>query len=82
MARALRSEYAGAVYHVMARANQGWAIFANVKDRQHFLDTLGEACGKTGEERHAPPQPLPATGRGGDFWGGLPGVARGLATPG
>jgi REP element-mobilizing transposase RayT len=53
MARALRIEYAGAVYHVMARGNQGRAIFADDKDRQRFLETLGEACGKTGWRLHA-----------------------------
>jgi REP element-mobilizing transposase RayT len=53
MARARRIEYGGAVYHVMARSNQGRAIFADDKVRQRFLDTLGEACGKTGWRLHA-----------------------------
>src|SRR5271168_3635592 len=48
MARPLRIEYAGAVYHVMARGNQGQAIFRDDQDRQRFLETLGEACEKTG----------------------------------
>ena len=48
MARPLRIEYAGAVYHVMARGNQGRPIFADDQDRLRFLDTLGEACRKTG----------------------------------
>jgi len=52
MARALRIEYAGAVYHVMARGNQGRAIFADDEDRQRVLGTLGEACGKTGWRIH------------------------------
>ena len=53
MARPLRIEYAGAVYHVMARGNQGHAIFRDDEDRQRFLETLGEACEKTGWWVHA-----------------------------
>ena len=53
MARPLRIEYAGAVYHVMARGNQGQAIFCDDKDRQRFLETLGQACEKTGWRIHA-----------------------------
>jgi len=53
MARPLRIEYAGAVYHVMARGNQGQAIFRDDKDRGRFLETLGEACEKTGWRVHA-----------------------------
>jgi putative transposase len=53
MARPLRIEYAGAVYHVMARGNQGRAIFRDERDRQRFLDTVGEACEKTGWRVHA-----------------------------
>jgi hypothetical protein len=48
MARALRIEYAGAVYHAMARGNQGRAIFQDDQDRSCFLETLGEACEKMG----------------------------------
>jgi putative transposase len=53
MARELRIEYAGAVYHVMARGNQGRAIFKDDKDRQIFLETLAEVCEKTGWLVHA-----------------------------
>ncbi|MDP4114369.1 MAG: transposase, partial [Bacillota bacterium] len=53
MARPLRIEYAGALYHVMARGNQGHSIFADDKDRSRFLETLGEACEKTGWAIHA-----------------------------
>jgi REP element-mobilizing transposase RayT len=53
MARPLRIEYAGAVYHVMARGNQGQAIFRDERDRLRFLETLGEACAKTGWRIHA-----------------------------
>jgi REP element-mobilizing transposase RayT len=53
MARPLRIEYPGATYHVMARGNQGRAIFQDDPDRQRFLETLGEACDKTGWRIHA-----------------------------
>ena len=53
MARPLRIEYAGAVYHVMARGNQGRAIFRDDRDRRRFLETVGEACAKTGWWIHA-----------------------------
>jgi putative transposase len=53
MARPLRIEYAGATYHVMARGNQGRPIFQDDQDRRWFLQTLGEACGKTGWRVHA-----------------------------
>ena len=53
MARPLRVEYPGAVYHVMARGNQGRAIYRDDRDRLGFLKTLGEACEKTGWGIHA-----------------------------
>ena len=53
MARPLRVEYAGAAYHVMARGNQGDAIFQDDRDRRRFLETLAEACEKTGWRIHA-----------------------------
>ena len=53
MARSLRIEYAGAVYHAMARGNQGGLIFQDDPDRRCFLETLGEACEKTGWRIHA-----------------------------
>jgi putative transposase len=53
MARPLRIEYAGAYYHVMARGNQGQVIFRDDKDRVRFLETLAEACEKTGWRVHA-----------------------------
>ena len=37
----------------MARGNQGCAIFKDDQDRQRFLETLGEACDKTGWRIHA-----------------------------
>src|SRR5664279_4406335 len=53
MARKIRIEYAGAAYHVMARGNQGRHIYADDRDRKLWLETLGEACAKTGWHIHA-----------------------------
>ena len=53
MARPLRIEYVGAVYHVMARGNQGQPVFRDDQDRRRFLETLGEAAEKTGWRIHA-----------------------------
>ena len=53
MARKIRIEYAGAAYHVMARGNQGRDIYADERDRKLWLETLGEACEKTGWRIHA-----------------------------
>jgi putative transposase len=53
MARKLRIEYPGAIYHVMNRGDRRKAIFKDGRDRQAFLATLAEACGKTGWEVHA-----------------------------
>jgi REP element-mobilizing transposase RayT len=48
VARKLRVQYPGAIYHVMNRGDRREDIFRDDEDRQRFLDTLGEACGKTG----------------------------------
>ena len=53
MARSPRIEYAGAVYHATARGNQGCPIFEDDEDRRCFLETLAEACEKTGWLIHA-----------------------------
>jgi len=53
MARKPRIEYPGAVYHVMSRGNRLEAIFLDNKDREMFLDTLEEACMRTGWLAHA-----------------------------
>ena len=53
MARKIRIEYAGAAYHVMARGNQGRDIYADDRDRKLWLETLGQACEKTGWRIHA-----------------------------
>ena len=41
MARPLRIEYPGALYHVTSRGNAGGKIFRSDKDREYFLDLLG-----------------------------------------
>ena len=53
MPRKPRVEYAGAVYHVMSRGNRQQAIFRTDEDREMFLHTLGEVCGRTGWKVHA-----------------------------
>jgi REP element-mobilizing transposase RayT len=53
MARKIRLEYAGAVYHVMARGNQGRRVYADDWDRQRWLETLAEGCEQTGWRIHA-----------------------------
>ena len=47
MARKLRVEYAGAIYHVMNRGDHREPVFRDDGDREMFLETLGQACGKT-----------------------------------
>lgn len=53
MARKLRVEYAGAIYHLMNRGDRKEPIFRDDGDREQFLETLGEACVKTGWHVHA-----------------------------
>jgi putative transposase len=53
MARKLRVEYPGAIYHVMSRGDRREAIFRDDQDQERFLNTLGEVCEKSGWEVHA-----------------------------
>jgi REP element-mobilizing transposase RayT len=53
MARPLRIEYPGAIYHVMSRGNQRQNIFRDDSDRRRFLGILGDACQKSGWQVHA-----------------------------
>ncbi|MEN9469705.1 MAG: hypothetical protein RL630_1438 [Verrucomicrobiota bacterium] len=53
MARQLRVEYAGAIYHVMSRGDRQESIFWDDEDRRRFLGTLGEACARGGWQVHA-----------------------------
>ena len=53
MARKARVEFEGAVYHVLDRGDRREAIFQDEADRRRFLETLGEACARTGWRVHA-----------------------------
>ena len=53
MARKLRVEHEGAIYHVKNRGDRRESIFLDDEDRQRFMTTLGEACAKTGWQVHA-----------------------------
>jgi len=44
MARALRLEFAGALYHVTSRGDRREDIYETDTDRLKFLDLLGEVC--------------------------------------
>jgi REP element-mobilizing transposase RayT len=48
MARPIRVEFAGAVYHVMARGNERREIFRDDTDRQRFVRTMGEMAERFG----------------------------------
>jgi REP element-mobilizing transposase RayT len=52
MPRHIRIEYAGALYHVMARGDRGEGIFRDEEDRAMLLRTLAQACAKTGWRVH------------------------------
>jgi hypothetical protein len=58
MARKLRVQYSGAIYHVMNRGDRREAIFLSDKDRVLFVDTLAEACEKTDWQVLGPEEPL------------------------
>jgi putative transposase len=51
--RKVRIQYPGAIYHVMNRGDRREAIFEDDEDRQRLLETLTEACEKTGWQIHA-----------------------------
>jgi REP element-mobilizing transposase RayT len=53
MARQLRLEYPGAVYHVMNRGDRREPVYHDDTDRKRFIATLGEACTKTDWQVHA-----------------------------
>ena len=48
MARKLRIQYPGAIYHIMSRGDRREAIFKDDADRERFLATMAETCAKTG----------------------------------
>ncbi|MCO5043850.1 MAG: transposase [Kiritimatiellae bacterium] len=53
MARKLRVQYPGAIYHVLSRGDRREAIFLDDGDRDGFLIAVGEVCEKSGWEVHA-----------------------------
>ena len=53
MARKLRVEYPGAIYHVLNRGDRRELIFHDDADRKRFVETLAESCAKTGWQVHA-----------------------------
>src|SRR5882762_1505194 len=53
MARRLRIERAGAIYHVLNRGNYRSDVFASQGAKLAFLKCLAEACEKTGWIVHA-----------------------------
>ncbi|HMP76689.1 MAG TPA: transposase [Kiritimatiellia bacterium] len=53
MARKLRIQYEGAVYHVMSRGDRRESIFLDDADRRDFIEALGQACERCGWRIHA-----------------------------
>ena len=53
MARPLRIEFEGAVYHVMARGNRRERIYNDDEDFARFIDVLGEVCSRYNWTIHA-----------------------------
>ena len=53
MARKLRVQYPGAIYHVMNRGDRQEPIFKDDQDRRAFIQTLAQACARTGWKVHA-----------------------------
>src|SRR5690348_12835570 len=53
MARKLRIQYEGAIYHIMNRGDHREDIFLDDNDRELFLETLGQTCAKTDWQIHA-----------------------------
>jgi putative transposase len=53
MARPLRIEYPGAIYHVLSRGDRREAIFRADADRKLFLELLAHACRRAGWQIHA-----------------------------
>ena len=48
MARPLRIEFAGALYHITSQGNARENIYQNDTDRKIFLDLLESACDRYG----------------------------------
>ena len=48
MARALRVQFDGALYHLVVRANNRQPLFRDTHDRRHYLDLLSRYRGQFG----------------------------------
>lgn len=53
MARKVRVEYPGAIYHVMNRGDHSETVFRDIHDRELFLGTLDETAEKTDWQIHS-----------------------------
>ena len=53
MARKLRIQFPGAIYHIMSRGDRREDIFRDDNDRESFLQTLADVCAKTSWQVHA-----------------------------
>jgi REP element-mobilizing transposase RayT len=53
MARKLRIQYEGAIYHIMNRGDHREDIFLGDNDRELFLETLAQTCARTDWQIHA-----------------------------
>lgn len=53
MARPIRFQYPGAIYHVMARGDGGRTVFETDDDRKSFVFRLGQVCESHGWRVHA-----------------------------
>jgi putative transposase len=53
MARPLRIEFAGALYHLTSRGGRREAIYEDDEDRQRFLDVLAKAAERNNWIDHA-----------------------------
>jgi len=53
MARPLRLEFAGALYHLTAHGNSRSEIFAHDEDRRGFLELLGKEIAQLGRRCYA-----------------------------
>ena len=53
VARQLRIQYEGAIYHLMNRGDRREEIFRDDVDRKRFLEALEVVCQKTGWQVHA-----------------------------
>ena len=53
MARPLRLELAGALYHITSRGDRREDIYFDDVDRERWLEVLGEACQRFNWQVHA-----------------------------